>query len=643
MGFHRGTPHLEREKRPDSMEAHVQAQIRSLWIGALLALWGLAAPAPSQGGEAAPAHGIAMHGDLAYPADFTHFAYANPDAPKGGVLRQAAIGTFDSFNPFIVKGSPAAGFALLGPSLIYDSLLVPSADEPFSEYGLLAETIETPADRSWVAFTLRKGARWHDGRPITVDDVIWTFHALVEKGSPLYGLYYGGVERVEKTGERRVKFTFKPGDNRELPLIVGQLPVLPRHYWETRAFGETTLDPPLGSGAYEIDAFEPGRFVHYKRRTDYWAADLPVNRGQDNFDSIRFDYYRDLDVAVEALKADAYDIRLENVAKKWATAYDIPDVREGRLRKELIPHERDQGIQGFGYNLRREKFQDPRVREALAYAFDFEWSNRALFYGQYTRARSYFENSELAARGLPSPAELAILEPLKGRIPDEVFTREYQPPKTDGSGRIRSNLKIASELLAEAGWKVEDGKLRQVKTGQSMDFEILLVMPSFERVVLPFKRNLARLGIDVAIRTVDASQYQRRMDSYDFDMAVVRIAQSDSPGNEQRDFWMSANADREGGRNIMGIKDPAIDQLIELVIAAPTREDLVTRVRALDRVLQWGFYLIPHWYISADRLLYWDRFGKPGVSPRGGVVINTWWYDAAKAARLEQTRGEGER
>jgi microcin C transport system substrate-binding protein len=443
-----------------------------------------------------------MHGDLAYPADFTHFKYANPDAPKGGVLRYAAIGTFDSFNPFLVKGNPAAGFSYLGQGLIYDSLTVPSLDEPFSQYGLLAETIETPADRSWVAFTLRKEARWHDGRSVGVDDVIWTFTTLLKKGSPLYGLYYGGVERVEKTGERRVKFIFKPGDNRELPLIIGQLPVLPKHYWESRVFDETTLDPPLGSGAYEIESFEAGRFVHYKRRANYWAANLPVNRGKKNFDSIRYDYYRDMDVSVEALKADAYDIRIENISKKWAAAYDVPDVREGRLRKELIPHERNQGVQGFGFNLRRERFQDRRVREALSYAFDFEWMNRSLFYDEYTRSHSYFENSELAARGLPSSAELAILEPLRGRIPDEVFTHEYQPPKTDGSGKIRSNLKVATKLLAEAGWKIKDGKLANVETGMPMDFEILLVSPSFERVALPFKKNLKRLGIDVAVRTV---------------------------------------------------------------------------------------------------------------------------------------------
>lgn len=631
------------------MGALLQTRIRSGWALALFALSGLVAPAPAPGSDAtpapgkgtAPAHGIAMHGDLAYPADFTHFKYANPDAPKGGVRRQAAIGTFDSFNPFSVKGNPAAGLSYLGQSLIYDSLTVRSLDEPFSQYGLLAEAIEMPADRSWVAFTLRKEARWHDGRPIGVDDVIWTFTALVEKGSPLYGLYYEGVERVEKAGERRVKFTFKPGDNRELPLILGQLPVLPKHYWESRVFDETTLDPPIGSGAYEIESFEAGRFVHYKRRADYWAANLPVNRGKNNFDSIRYDYYRDMDVAVEALKADAYDIRVENSSKKWATAYDVPDVREGRLRKELIPHERNQGIQGFGFNLRRERFRDRRVREAISYAFDFEWSNRTLFYDRYTRSQSYFENSELAARGLPSPAELKILEPLRGRIPDEVFTQEYQPPKTDGSGKIRGNLRVAANLLTEAGWKIEDGKLANVETGMPMEFEILLVSPSFERIALPFKKNLERLGIDVTVRTVDTSQYRRRLDTFDFDMTVVVISQSDSPGNEQRDFWLSRSASREGGRNRMGIQDSAIDELIELLIAAPTREDLITRVHALDRVLQWGFYLIPHWYMSADPLIYWNRFGMPEISPSGGVAIDTWWYDVEKASRLKSARGNG--
>jgi len=600
------------------------------------------AAAASRASDVTPVHGISMYGDLAYPPGFTHFKYANPDAPKGGVLRQAAIGTFDSFNPYIAKGSPAAGIGL-----IYDSLLTDSKDEPFSRYGLLAESIELPSNRSWVAFTLRKNARWHDGQPVTVDDVIWSFHALVEQGSPLFRLYWAGVDKVEQAGDRRVKFSFKPGDNRELPLILGQLPVLPKHYWENRNsgekrnFAETTLDPPLGSGPYEIESFEPGRFVSYRRRADYWGADLPVNRGHYNFDAFRYDYYRDMDVAVEALKADAYDIRNENSASRWATAYDVPDVREGRLRKELIPHHRSHGTQGFGFNLRRPMFRDRRVREALGYAYDFEWINKNLMFGQYERIRSYFENSDLAARGLPSAAELEVLEPLRGRIPDEVFTSEYQPPSTDGSGRIRANLRRATELLAEAGWKVSDGKLTNVSTGEPLRFEILLPSPDMERITLPFTKNLERLGIEATVRTPDTAQFRQRMDTFDFDMTVIRIGESNSPGNEQRDFWSSASANQEGSQNVMGIASPAIDELIELVITAKTREELVTRVHALDRVLLWGFYMIPHFYIAADRLIYWDRFGRPEIVPSEGLAIDTWWYDAAKARRLEAARGGG--
>jgi microcin C transport system substrate-binding protein len=598
--------------------------------------WMLAGPALANeseelaAGEVVPrAHGLAMHGDLKYPADFSHFEYVNPDAPKGGEFRQAAIGTFDSFHPFIVKGVSAAGIGLL-----YESLTEQSQDEPFSQYGVLAETIQTPVDRSWVTFTLREQARWHDGRPVTADDVIWTFNTLIAKGAPLYRFYYESVERVEKTGERSITFHFKPGDNRELPLILGQLAVLPKHYWENREFDATTLDPPLGSGPYEIESFEAGRFIRYKRRNDYWGAELPVNRGQNNFDFFRYDYYRDTDVAIEALKGGAFDFRLENNSKKWATAYEIPEVREGRLRKELVAHKRPQGMQGFAFNLRRSLFQDRRVREAITYVFDFEWSNKTLFYGQYARSRSYFENSELAATGLPSPAELEILEPLRGRIPEEVFTTEYQPPKTDGSGRNRSNLRKAAELLAEAGWTIVDGKLAHTESGVPMVFEFLLVQPGAERYVLPFKKNLERVGIEAKVRTVDVAQYVRRMDSYDFDITVDWIRETDSPGNEQREFWGSESAKREGGRNLIGIQDPAVDELVELLIAAPDREALVTRVRALDRVLQWGHYMIPQMYTSSDRLLYWDRFGKPEIAPSQGILLNAWWFDADKAAQL---------
>jgi microcin C transport system substrate-binding protein len=626
------------------MGAHLQTRIRSGWAIALLALSGLTAPTPAAGSDAvsapgkgtAPAHGIAMFGDPAYPADFTHFKYANPDAPKGGVMRQAVTGTFDSFHPYIVKGKPASG-----TGLIYDTLMTSSKDETATQYGLLAESIETPDDRSWVAFTLRQGARWHDGRPIGVEDVIWTFNTLREKGVPMFQFYYAGVERVEKTGERRLKFHFKPGDNRELPWILGQLPVLPKHYWESRSFEETTLEPPLGSGPYQIGSFEAGRYVSYERRADYWGADLPVNRGHYNFDTIRYEYYRDRDVAVEALKGDAYDFHVEFTASKWATAYDVPDVREGRLRKERISHTRHPGMQGFVFNLRRAQFRDRRVREALTYALDFEWLNKNIFYSEYERIRSYFENTEFAARGLPSPAELAVLEPYRGRIPDEVFTTEYQPPKTDGSGKIRANLRRAIDLFAEAGWKISDGKLKNVETGEPMAFELLLHDPSFERIALPFKKSLERIGVDLTVRTVDTSQFRMRLDTYDFDMVGSRFNPVGSPGNEQREFWSSASAKREGSRNLGGVADPAIDELVELVISASDREELIARSHALDRVLQWNFYQIPQWYSSNDRLIYWDRFSRPKTDPSQSFTIETWWFDEAKAARLEAARGGG--
>ncbi|MCH2171329.1 extracellular solute-binding protein [Myxococcota bacterium] len=610
---------------------------RAISLSLMLALTSGAAHAEkTPSGSAGPGHGLAMHGDLKYGADFEYFDYVEPDAPKGGTLRRAAIGTFDSFNPFIIKGNAAAGLGILGAGMLYDSLLVGSSDEPFSEYGLLAETVETPPDRSWVEFTLREQARWHDGKPVTVEDVIWTFETLLAKGTPFYRFYFGNVESVEKTGPRSVRFKFKPGENRELPLILGQLPVLPKHFWKDRDFGATSLEAPLGSGAYAIDTFEPGRFVRWKRRDDYWARDLPVNRGTKNFDVIQYDYYRDADVAIEALKGGEYDFRVENSSKKWATAYDTPDVKRGRLLKELVPNQRGQGTQGFAFNSRRDFFKDPRVRRALSYAFDFEWSNKTLFYGQYKRTRSYFENSELAATGLPSAAEVAILEPFRGRIPDEVFTEEFQPPSTDGSGNNRANLRKAVELLKEAGWSIRDGKMTHDETGEVLAFEFLLVSPAFERVVLPFKKNLDRIGVDVSVRTVDTAQYRRRIDAFDFDMIVQSVGQSDSPGNEQRDYWTSEAAGREGSRNVFGIQDPVIDELVEMVIAAPDRQQLVDRVRALDRVLQWGYYLVPNWHINADRLVYWNRFGRPEITPKQGIVFDAWWIDPQKDAALKR-------
>jgi microcin C transport system substrate-binding protein len=486
---------------------------------------------------------------------------------------------------------------------------------------------------------LREEARFHDGRPVTVEDVIWSFQALFEQGAPFYRFYYANVADVSRTGPRSVKFTFKPGENRELPLIVGQLPVLPRHYWADRDFGTTTLEPPVGSGPYRIGSFEPGRYIVYQRVPDHWGRKVATQIGRHNFDKIRFDYFRDDDVAIEGFKGGAFDFRLESNSKKWATAYDVPEVRDGRIVREAVPNERPQGMQGFAFNLRREIFSDPRVRFALAHAFDFEWSNKTLFYGQYTRTRSYFSNSELAAVGLPGPDERALLSPFRGRVPEEVFTREYEPPSSDGSGNLRANLKRAVELLREAGWVARDGVLTHAESGRAMEFEILLAQPAFERVALPFAKNLERIGIAASVRTVDTSQYRRRLDSFDFDMMVISIGQSKSPGNEQREFWGSESAGREGSRNVIGVRDPVVDELVELLIAAPDRASLVTRTRALDRVLQWSHYLIPNWHITTDRILHWDKYGRPAVVPPDGVQIDAWWYDPARAARLERGAG----
>lgn len=578
-------------------------------------------------------HGIAMHGDLKYPAGFTHFDYVNPDAPKGGELRSWASGGFDTFNPFIIKGRAAGGIGLL-----FESLMVSSADEPFSKYGLLAESIEMPEDRSWITFTLRADARWHDGKPVTVDDVIWSFETLKEKGQPLYRYYYANVETPVKTGERTVKFTFTGGVNRELPLIVGEAPVLPKHYWESRDFEATTLEPPLGSGPYRILSFEPDREIVYERFKDYWGADHPTQKGQWNFDRIRYDYYRDSTVAIEALKSGAFDYRLENSAKDWATAYDVPAVRDGRLVKSTFEHNRTAGMQGFVMNQRRDIFKDPDVRQALSYAFDFEWSNKALFYGQYVRTRSYFDNSELAARGLPEGRVLEILEPYRGRIPDEVFTTVFDPPKTDGSGNIRQNLRVALRLLGEAGWTVDPNtkKLTNEATGRPMAFEILLVSPLFERIALPYTANLKRLGIEASVRTVDSSQYKERIDRFDFDMIVGSFGQSASPGNEQREFWGSASAERDGSRNVTGVRNTVVDELIEKVVSASDRDELVNTVRTLDYVLQWQHLVVPQWHIPYDRYVYWDRFGRPETVPDSGVQVFSWWIDPAKDAALPQ-------
>jgi microcin C transport system substrate-binding protein len=603
-------------------------------LAAALLLAGAAGLLAQPGRAAAAGHGLSMYGELKYRPGFTHFEYVNPQAPKGGDVKLAAIGTFDTLNPFILKGVAAAG---LGN--VFDTLTVAAQDEAFASYGLVAERIEVPADRAWVSFTLRPEARFHDGSPMTADDVVWTFEALKTKGHPFYRSYYKQVVRAERLGERAVRFHFGSGDNRELPLIVGQLPVLSRAYWSAREFEKTTIEPPLGSGPYRVESVEAGRSITYRRVPDYWAAKLPVNVGRDNFDTIRYDYYRDTTVALEAFKGGAYDFRAENIAKNWATAYGIPAVAQGLIRKEEIPNQVPTGMQAFVYNTRRPLFRDPRVRRALAHAFDFEWTNKTLFYGAYTRTRSFFSNSELASSGLPGPEELKLLEPLRGQIPAEVFTQAYEPPATDGSGNIREGAREALRLLGEAGWTVKGQRLANAR-GEPFGFEILLSDATWERIALPFVKNLERLGITARVRTVDSAQYQNRLDGFDFDMTVFVWAQSLSPGNEQLDFWSTAAAKVNGTRNLAGISDPAVDRLVDLVIAAPDRGALVARTRALDRVLLWGHYVIPHWHIQAYRVVYWDKFARPPVAPRYALGFDTWWVDAKKAAALQGRKGD---
>ncbi|MBF0268964.1 MAG: ABC transporter substrate-binding protein [Alphaproteobacteria bacterium] len=594
-------------------------------------------PFSAQAQEVKPVHGIAMHGTVKYAPDFKHFDYVNPSAPKGGEARLAQIGTFDNLNPFIVKGIAPSYI-----SLLFSTLLSNAADEPFSEYGYVAETIEMPPGREWVIFNLRQIARFHDGTPITADDVAFSFNTLKAKGAPFYRLYYAGVAKAEALGPLKVKFTFGKEANRELPLIIGQMPILSKAYWAKRDFEATTLEAPLGSGPYRVDSAEAGRSIVYKLDDKFWAKDLPVMKGLHNFGRIRIDFYRDATVALEALKAGEYDFRAENESKKWATEYkDAAPVKAGLMKVETLPNQRPVGMQGFVMNQRRPLFQDRRVREAMGLAFDFEWSNKNLFYGQYKRTESYFANSDLSAKGLPSAGELKLLEPFKDRLPPEVFTKEFKAPATNGDGNPRENLRAALVLLKEAGWVVKDRKLVNEKSGQPFAFEILLSSPAFERIALPYVENLKKLGIDASVRTLDTAQYKNRTDSFDFDMTVDVWGASESPGNELQDFYGSASADMRGSRNSIGLKNPAADAMIAKVISAPDRESLVDAVRALDRVLVWGHYVVPHWHIAYDRVAYWDKFGQPKIIPRQGVQFDAWWIDSAKAEALAKAKGGG--
>ncbi|MGV1014016.1 MAG: extracellular solute-binding protein [Methyloceanibacter sp.] len=582
-------------------------------------------------------HALSLIGEPKYPADFTHFDWVNPDAPKGGRVRMADIGSFDSLNPVLYRGEAAAGLGFVTESLMSDSL-----DESSTAYGLIAEWASYPDDYSSVTFKLRDEARWHDGKPITPEDVIYSLE-VNKAANPRLGFYYKNVERAEATGDNEVTFYFDVKNNRELPMIMGQLTVLPKHYWTgTDAKGEqrdpmkTTLEPPLGSGPYRITQAAPGRSVSYERVKDYWGKDLPVNKGQWNFDEIRFDYYRDDTVALESFKAGNLDYRQETSAKNWATSYDFPAVRDGFVKLQEVELKRSQPMQSFVLNLRRPQFQDRRVRQAFNHAFDFEWANKNLFYGQYARTGSYFQGSELAApQELPRGRELEILNEVKDQVPPEVFTAVHQNPVNNSPEDARNNLRKAVTLLKDAGWEIKNGVLTNVETGQRMEVEFLLVSPLFERIVQPYLRSLERLGIKGTLRVVDSAQYTRRINAFDYDIVVGSFPQSDSPGNEQRDFWGTDAADREGSMNLIGIKDPAIDKLIDHVIFAKDREELVAATHALDRVLLWNDFVVPQWYSPTVRLAYWARYGQPetlpGLTPGFHQV---WWFDQQMAERL---------
>ena len=620
---------------------------RSLLASALVALaarrlplsdW--MSPAAAEPAPAAPAwrHGVSLFGDIKYPPGFKQFDYVNADAPKGGAVREIALGTFDNFNRTVsgVKGTIAGAI-----DVIYDTLLVQALDEVSTEYGLLAEAVLYPDDFSSATYRLRAEARWHDGQPITAEDVIFSFD-VAKKYSPRESAYYRHVVKVEKTGEREVTFTFGGPGNRELPQIVGQLTVLPKHWWEgtdkngqKRDISATTLEPPLGSGAYRVKEFTAGRTIIYERVPDYWGAKLAVNIGSNNFDALRFDYFRDSTVALEAFKGDAVDWRDENSAKNWATAYDFPAVQDKRVIKEEFPINNSGGMQAFAFNIRRAKFQDPRVRRAFNYAFDFEEMNKQIFFGQYKRIASYFAGTELAATGLPEGRELEILQTVRDKVPPEVFTTPYTNPVGGSPEAVRRNLREAVRLLKEAGYEVRNEKLVDAKTGAPYTLEFLTEEPLFERVFLFYKPSLERLGMTVSVRTIDDTQYENRMRSWDFDVVIGNWPESLSPGNEQRGFWGSQAADQPGSPNLIGIKNPAVDAMIDAVIFAKSRADLVAATHALDRVLLWNDYVVPQWTYGKLRTARWDRFSHPEALPKYGrsAFPTIWWWDAAKAAK----------
>lgn len=599
----------------------------SVCIGALLLATG------AQANE--KRHALSLIGTPKYSADFKHFGYVNPDAPTGGAARLSATGTFDTLNVIPYKGNKGASLGL-----IYDQLMATSLDEASTEYAQLAEWVTYPEDFSSVTYKLRDNARWHDGKPVTPEDVIFSLDILKEH-NPLYSQYYKNVTKAEQTGDNEITFTFDEKNNRELPLIVGQLTIFPKHFYEgedgaTRNPAETWLEAPLGSGPYRVKRFEPGRFIEYERVEDYWGADLPVNVGKNNIDLIRYDYFLDRVPEFEAFKAGRLDFFQENSAKNWSTAYEFPALEAGKVVKRGDIHlDNPEPMQAFVFNLRREKFQDPRVRQAFNLMFNFEWMNKNVFFDQYKRTSSFFENTELAATGLPTGKELEILETVRDRVPPEVFTTEYKNPVNSDAVLVdRRNWRKALKLMEDAGWTVKNGVLTNEK-GEPFEIEFLYNQPTSERIISPYRQALAKLGIKATMRLVDAAQYKRRLDTFDFDITTDVFAQTESPGNEQRDYWGSQAADRPGGRNTPGIKDPAVDKLIERVIFATDREDLIAATRALDRVLLWNHYIVPQFYAPNERIAYWDKYGHPDPLPSRSIGFPTvWWYDEAKADKL---------
>jgi len=586
-----------------------------------------AIPSAAVPARAAETHGLSVFGDLKYPADFKHFDYVDPDAPKGG--RLAMIGTasritFDSFNNFILKGDAAQGLEYL-----FDTLMTRANDEPDAVYGLIAKSAEVAPDRMSVTFHLRPEAKFADGSAVTADDLVFSFTALKEKGKPEFSLALRDVVKAEAIDAQTVRYTFQGTLIRDLPLVVAELPVLSKAYYTKRPFEETSLDRPLGSGPYEIGDYKTGTSVTFKRRPDYWAKDLPVNRGRFNFDELRYEYYRDRTLELEGLKAATFDLREEFTSLDWATGYDVPSVKEGRLVRLVLPDERPSGAQGFFINTRREQFQDVRVRAALDLAFDFEWSNKNLFFNLYQRTQSYFENSDMKATGPPSPEELKLLEPYRDKLPSDVFGEPYSPPVTDGSGRNRENLHRAKDLLTAAGYG---------EGGKALNLEILNFESGFERIILPYVDNLKRIGVNASLRNVDPAQYERRMKSFDFDVSIERYTLRLTPGVELKSFWGSGAAAMDGSFNLSGIKDPVVDALIDKVTQAQSRADLLTATRAIDRVLRASHYWVPHWYKASHNIAYWNKFSRPTVQPKYDPgVIDTWWYDAEKAAKLTKS------